>query len=206
MGIDVWVLRTNVAPIEAETAAAAPAATTQSRGIQQVADAIGPITETQTDAPKPAPKPAAPQKLKETPSFTLALFHYGTVGICISVAPGQSPPRKFCDDVARAAGGDVGGVRYQQLEWPMVKSSSIDQSIDAARAVVAQKFSLLPQQVMIFGSDVCNYFAPIEAGSPGTTIRHEERRFTLMPAVAEVMSSASHKRQLWQLICQEVAE
>jgi hypothetical protein len=79
-------------------------------------------------------------------------------------------PRRLCDDIAGLMGGNPEGLRFRQLDWPMVNNSAIDQSADAAREVVTQKFSL-----------------PARAG---------RQEILLVPSVRALMDSAAQKRQL----------
>lgn len=193
MGIDVWVPRVSGAVdigVQEEASSATP-----------LPDAAAPKSFSQKKAERPAPrrKVAAPPP---APAFSLALLHYGSVGLCLSLEAGGKLPRRFCDDVARAGRGDVENARFQQLDWPMLKSTSIDQSIDVAREVVARKFLWLPDRIFVFGEDVCDYHQAIAAAKPGQVVRAEPKHYTLMGGVFEVMASADAKRLLWKLISQ----
>ena len=83
------------------------------------------------------------------PEFMLALFHYETIGICLSLRAESELPRRFCDDVARAMGGSIESVRYQSLKLPMLSTSGNAQSIKAAREGVTQKFRQKPAREMV---------------------------------------------------------
>ncbi len=173
MGIDVWMLRPAV-PVE-------------------------PVDEAKPEEQIEAPvsQPVA----EDTPEFTLAFVHYGTVGLCLSLESGQTEiPRRFCDDLARSMGGNLEAARFQKLEWPMVKSPGIDQSIETAREVVAEKLDVLPPTVLMFGEDIKIYFAPLADHETGTIRKVQGRSIALFESSLQVMASATHKSTVWHVI------
>ena len=130
------------------------------------------------------------------PRFRLALLHYKTVALVVSLEEKMDPPKRLCDDIARLLGGDLEGLRYRLLEWPMLNTSGIDQSLSSARQVVTQKFGQLPNKVLIFGSEVSDYFGAIESLVPGKPGKVGRQSFIVVPSLLETMSSASAKRAL----------
>lgn len=199
MGVDVWVSR----PPKEEGITGPVPATRPEPPIPASAalkvQARAPLPE--RSAPSQAAEGrAARQVPEEVPRFSFALLRYGSVGLCLSLANEEKLPRRFCDDVARAAGGDVESAEFQQLNWPMVKSASLDQCLDAAREVVTHKFSQLPDRIFVFGHDVCAYHHPIARGKPGEVVRDGAKQYVLMAGASEVMASPAEKRRLWKLI------
>lgn len=217
MGIDVWTSRPTVAP---QMVAAVEAAIEPPNNAQNNAQNDAP-SDAQNNAPSDAtnnlankptgiPRQAAAKKVeadvevqaevaetgKKIPEFMLALFHYETVGICLSLSAESELPRRFCDDVARAMGGNIESVRYQLLKWPMLSTSGIDQSINAAREVVTQKFRQMPARVLVFGDDVGEYYnplrdlAPLSAGAVGV------QTLLKVPSLRDLLESGSAKRDL----------
>ncbi|MDE0991411.1 MAG: hypothetical protein OSA83_19555, partial [Pseudomonadales bacterium] len=159
MGIDVWTSRSAVAPqvVAAVEAAIEPANSPTGMSRQAPAKKVETDTTVQTGDAAIG---------KQIPEFMLALFHYETIGICLSLRAESELPRRFCDDVARAMGGSIASVRYQLLKWPMLSTSGIDQSINAAREVVTQKFRQMPARVLVFGDDVDEYYNPLRDLAP----------------------------------------
>ncbi len=162
--------------------------------VSATAATSAPISDSKKAATAPATPTAA--QASEIPRFRLALFHYGSLGLCLSLDTADKLPRRFCDDLARSFGGNIDAVKYHQLEWPMLSTSGIDQSIKAAREVVTQKFRLLPPMVLVFGQDVAEYYPPLdtlEAFSPG---RVGPQQFLLIPSLSEFMRSGVEKKRL----------
>jgi hypothetical protein len=126
----------------------------------------------------------------------LALFHYETIGICLSLRAESELPRRFCDDVARAMGGSIESVRYQLLKWPMLSTSGIDQSINAAREVVTQKFRQMPARVLVFGDDVDEYYNPLRDLAPLSVGAVGVQTFLKVPSLKGLLGSGSAKREL----------
>jgi hypothetical protein len=195
MGIEVWSLRQSHSPespgvSEKGAARQRQPARADSRKVQH----------------QPAPKiaidsePRIPASI-DLPVFQLAFLHYQSIGFCISLPKGvEGVPRRFCDDIARVAGGDIKAAKHHQLNWPMLNNSSIDQSLKAAKEVVAQKFGLLPKTVFVFGEDIRGYFdgiADLEIGS-GRTVRGQE--MFLFTSISQLMDSSNHKKSLWQFL------
>ena len=201
MGIDVWTSRPTVAP----------------QMVAAVEAAIEPPNNAQNNAPSDAtnnltgiPRQAAAKKVeadvevqagvaetgKKIPEFMLALFHYETVGICLSLSAESELPRRFCDDVARAMGGNIESVRYQLLKWPMLSTSGIDQSINAAREVVTQKFRQMPARVLVFGDDVGEYYNPLRDLAPLSPGAVGVQTLLKVPSLKDLLDSGSAKREL----------
>jgi hypothetical protein len=192
MGIDVWTTRPAVAPpLEAAAELAIKPANRQT-AVEKVrklekAEIVKPDTPVQVgDA----------ASVKEIPEFMLALFHYETIGICLSLRAESELPRRFCDDLARAMGGNIKSVRYQLLKWPMLSTSGIDQSINAAREVVTQKFRQMPSRVLVFGSDVGEYYNPLRDLSPMSVGAVGAQTFLMVPSLKDFLGSGSAKREL----------
>ncbi len=144
MGIEVWMLRDNSAVLPES----APGHEIPSPVKQRV-------TKENHQMSIPEAEPAIPR-------FRFAMLHYGSVGFCLSLTEGAELPRRFCDDVARVMAADLQALKFQIVEWPMLDTSGIDQSIDAARQVITQKFGVLPPKVIVVGADVAEYFGPLE--------------------------------------------
>ncbi len=170
---------------------------------RQVAEALaGTAVEAGEEA---VAKPTTRQERPAQPRFTLAFLHYDQLGLCLCLPDGQAKvPRLFCDDIARALGNDPETARFQLLEWPMLKhSSSIDQSIDAAIQVVAQKFSLLPGTVLVFGEAAKQYHPGLETLVVAGGVQElAGQTVYLFDEVSQVMQSAATKRTLWQTLRQ----
>jgi len=183
MGIDVWTSRPAVAlPVDA---AAEPAIKPANR--RAAVEKVKPDTPVQVgDA----------ASVKKTPEFMLALFHYETIGICLSLRAESELPRRFCDDLARAMGGNIESVRYQLLKWPMLSTSGIDQSIKAAREVVTQKFRQMPSRVLVFGQDVGEYYNPLRDLAPMSVGAVGAQTFLMVPSLKDLLGSGSAKREL----------
>jgi len=189
MGIDVWTSRSAIAP--------------------QVVVAVGSaiqsmnsLTEMSTQAPDRDVETAAAVQTEAAlvgtplPEFMLALLHYETVGLCLSLGAESELPRRFCDDVARTMGGNIESLRYQLLKWPMLSTSGIDQSINAAREVVTQKFRQMPSKVLVFGDDVGDYYNPLRDLAPMSTGAVGAQTFLRVPSLTELLGSGSSKREL----------
>jgi len=186
MGIDVWTSRPAVAlPVDA---AAEPAIKPANRQA-----AVEKVEKVKPDTPAQVGDAASG---KEIPEFMLALFHYETIGICLSLRAESELPRRFCDDVARAMGGNIKSVRYQLLKWPMLSTSGIDQSINAAREVVTQKFRQMPSRVLVFGKDVGEYYNPMRDLSPMSVGTVGAQTFLMVPSLKDLLGSGSAKREL----------
>ena len=191
MGIDVWTSRpATPQPIpevpRKPTESAAPVvlkAKQASQAARQILEAPGlPVIHAEVN--------------RTVPEFLLALFHYETMGICLSLRSESELPKRFCDDVARTMGANIESVRYQLLQWPMLSTSGIDQSIKAAREVVTQKFSQMPARVVVFGSDVIEYYHPLGDLAPMSPGVVGARSFLLVPSLKAVLGSGAAKREL----------
>lgn len=181
MGIDVWSIRPAV-DRQPPVAGSSP--------VSDVVRAIG-------AAPEPLPpNRTAGAEAEAVPRFRLALLHYGTFGICVSLKESEKLPRRFCDDLARVMGGDIEALRYHELVWPMLSTSGIDQSVNAAREVVTRKLRMLPSQVLVLGDEVAEYFAPLREARQAPYVLGPQG-FLLQPALAETMASADVKRELF---------
>ena len=189
MGIDVWTSRSVVAPqmVAAVEAAIEPAS--RSTVMSRPAPAIkieADVTVQTGDAAMGEP----------IPEFMLALFHYETIGICLSLRAESELPRRFCDDVARAMGGNVESVRYHLLKWPMLSTSGIDQSINAAREVVTQKFRQMPARVLVFGDDVGDYYNPLRDMAPLSVGVVGVQTFLKVSSLKDLLGAGSAKHEL----------
>ncbi|MCS5574246.1 MAG: hypothetical protein NZ789_15040 [Pseudomonadales bacterium] len=189
MGIDVWTSRSAVAPQVVATVDAAIEPANSPTGMSRQAAA----KKVETDAAVQIGDAATG---KQIPEFMLALFHYETIGICLSLRAESELPRRFCDDVARAMGGNIESVRYQLLKWPMLSTSGIDQSINAAREVVTQKFRQMPARVLVFGDDVGEYYYPLRDLAPLSVGAVGVQTFLKAPSLKGLLGSGSAKREL----------
>lgn len=107
-------------------------------------------------------------------------------------------PERFCDNLAIALAQDIERKQVKPpLEWPMV-GKGIDQSLEAARQVVAHHIAQLPPLTLVFGEAMPHYYPPLEAAKPNGETTTEGRRLLLLPGVEAVMQSATLKRELWQ--------
>jgi hypothetical protein len=189
MGIDVWTSRPAVDDqvIAVAQAPVKPANSQAGMSGQASVNKVEAVAQVQTE------DAAA---VKEIPEFMLALFHYETVGICLSLRAESELPRRFCDDIARAMGGNIESMRYQLLKWPMLSTSGIDQSINAAREVVTQKFRQMPSRVLVFGEDVGEYYNPLRDLSPMSVGAVGAQTFLMVPSLKDLLGSGSAKREL----------
>ena len=134
------------------------------------------------------------------PSLRFAMLHYGSLGICLSLPEEAYLPRRFCDDVARFMAADLEGLKLQIFEWPMLDTSGIDQSIDAAREVVTQKLGALPAQVIVIGENVSDYFGPLEKIGDEAQVLIGEQSYLVILSLAELLKSGTKKRRLMALL------
>ena len=183
MGIEVWRLRQSPP---------AMATTEEVQSDQNVIKATPVENNAETEPTPPSPE-------SHVPRFRIAFLHYESVGFCLSLAPEADLPRRFCDDLARVLGGDVGAVRFQMLEWPMLNTSGIDQSEAAARQVVTQKFSQLPSRVVVLG-EVPAYFGPLENIEAEKPTNIGRQQYLQIPELADLMQSSIRKRQLLSIL------
>ena len=189
MGIDVWLTRVATAPGVVG-------------GVESAIQSMNSVTEVSTQAPDSDVETLVTVQSEEAlagtplPEFILALFHYKTVGICLSLGAESELPRRFCDDVARIMGGNIESLRYQLLKWPMLSTSGIDQSITAAREVVTQKFRQMPSKVLVFGDDVGDYYNPLRDLAPMSVGAVGAQTFLKVPSLKELLGSGSSKREL----------
>jgi hypothetical protein len=189
MGIDVWASRSAIAP---EVVVA----------VESAIQSMNSLTEMSTQALDRDVETTAPVQTEEAlagtplPEFILALFHYETVGICLSLGAESELPRRFCDDVARTMGGNIESLRFQLLKWPMLSTSGIDQSINAAREVVTQKFRQMPSKVLVFGDDVGDYYNPLRDLAPMSVGAVGAQAFLKVPSLKKLLESGSSKREL----------
>ena len=192
MGIDVWTSRSALAP-QVDVDAEPSTQRANSQDPASVQPVVEQVKKAKADAPVQADPPIVDQ---EIPRFMLALFHYETIGICLSLGAESDLPRRFCDDLARAMGGNVQSVRYQLLKWPMLSTSGIDQSINAAREVVTQKFRQMPSRVLVFGDDVGEYYNPLRDLAPMSVGAVGAQTFLKIPSLKDFLVSGSSKREL----------
>ena len=93
-------------------------------------------------------------------------------------------------------GAEVEGVRYQELKWPMLNTSGIDQSVNAAREFVTQKFRALPTRVVVIGEDVAEYFGPLrDLGAEPKLMGNQS--YLMIPSMTRTAESAEIKRSLF---------
>jgi len=198
MGIEVWTLR-DVEIAEGQPALVSTAtdlgAREESLGALGLAKQINEKAETSTNAHGVKEKTVSPN-ISPSPEFRFALLHYETVGFCVSLSDVKELRRRIFDDIARFMAADPKTMKQQVIEWPMLESLSIDQSLDAARQVVTQKFRLLPAKVIVVGSDVVPYFGPLEKALTETPVLVGSQSYLLIPSVSELMESAQRKRDL----------
>ena len=76
------------------------------------------------------------------------------------------------------------------------KHSGIDQSINAAREVVTQKFRQMPSKVLVFGDDVGDYYNPLRDLAPMSVGAVGAQTFLKVPSLKELLGSGSSKREL----------
>jgi len=189
MGIDVWTSRSAIAP---EVMVA----------VESAIQSMNSLTEMSTQAPDRDVETTALVQTEEAlagtpfPEFMLALFHYETVGICLSLGAESELPRRFCDDVARTMGGNIESPRFQLLKWPMLSTSGIDQSINAAREVVTQKLRQMPSKVLVFGDDVGDYYNPLRDLAPMSVGTVGAQTFLKVRSLKDLLGSGSSKRAL----------
>ena len=145
-------------------------------------------------------KKSVSHNASSSPQFRFALLHYVTVGFCVSLSEVEELRRRIFDDIARFMGADPKTMKQQIIEWPILKTSSIDQSLDSARQVVTQKFGLLPAKVIVIGSDVVPYFGPLEKALIETPVLVGDQSYLLIPSFSELMRSAQRKRELMALL------
>ena len=188
MGIEVWRLRGS-ASIEVPVTPAARL---------PIRPEINPLPELEPAAV--SPETVAPVSSEPVPQFRLAFLHYQTLGICLALEPGEEVPRRFCDDIARFLGGEVSDLKFQLLDWPMLNTSGIDQSLTAARQVVTQKFNLMPSKVLVFGNDVSTYFGPLEKAELDNPVLVGRQQYLVTGALRELMPSTAGKRHLLSIL------
>ncbi len=189
MGIDVWSVRPdNPAPVQPSSGHSP---------MPDLVKAIGAAPEPSKKAPVPKQEPVHEAPVAaEVPQFRFALLHYGSLGVCVSLGESDSLPRRFCDDLARVMGADIDSVRYQELKWPMLNTSGIDQSVNAAREFVTQKFRALPTRVVVIGEDVAEYFGPLrDLGAEPKLVGNQS--YLMIPSMAQTAASADIKRSLF---------
>ena len=189
MGIDVWTSRSAITP---QVVVA----------VESAIQSMNSLTEMSTQAPDRDVETTAAVQTEAAlvgtplPEFMLALLHYETVGLCLSLRAESELPRRFCDDVARTMGGNIESLRYQLLKWPMLSTSGIDQSINAAREVVTQKFRQMPSKVLVFGDDVGDYYNPLRDLAPMSVGAVGAQAFLKVLSLKELLGSGSSKREL----------
>lgn len=222
MGIEVWSLRSGMTPANLDLAnsdaASAKPSTPSSK--KPSASSLTPIealkaqvaptgedsveaaqgqrrsTGVENSADQAADQTAHPSGDKSVPSFRYAMLHYDSVGVCISLPQESEVPRRLCDDLARLMGGDIKAVKFQELKWPMLSNSGIDQSLGAARQVVTEKFRLLPQKVIVIGADVGHCFQPVQDLAHMTHGRFGAQAYFLIDSADALISSSETKRRL----------
>lgn len=195
MGIDIWTRRA-AQPVAEVTIPTLPDVEIEKpsriRAVRQtqIRDEPGPLKDV----------------FAETPNFRLALLHYGSVGLCCLMGVEKKGddkarfPRRLCDDIARAVGGNVDGVQYRELAWPMLDTPGIDQSIGPARDVVTQKIKSLPSRVLVMGAEVGRYFPPVEGITIMQTVRFGSQDFLMLPDTGQILAGTVNKRELMTVL------
>ena len=191
MGIEVWTLRPG--PEAGDMPASSPSP------VESRAGKAGETVATRESDSVSRPLPVKPMT-DEVPEFRFELLHYETVGICISLAADAGLPRRFCDDIARTMGASIDKARFQMLEWPMLNTSGIDQSLSAARQVLTQKFSIMPRRTVVIGTDVPRFYGPLRSMEPGVPGQAGNQSFLFVPSLVELMGSAAEKRKLMRTL------
>lgn len=192
MGIEVWTLRGKAtAPREALPDVAVP-------------EVSLPVATASSEEPREPmvsqPASASPAMHPTVPTFRFAMLHYGTLGFCLALEEGTDIPRRFCDDVVRVMAAEPQSLKQQIVTWPMLETSGIDQSFDAARQVVTQKFSQMPAKVIVVGSEVVQYFGPLEKAQTNAPVRVGSQSYLLISSLPDILKSADRKRELMTLL------
>ena len=207
MGIDVWSRRPPPVVVKENVKEKTKAATGRAdkpKRAEHIANATRPSRKVPASG-------KVPPITHEVPRFSLAFFHYGSIGLCLSLNNEETRvPRRLCDDLARVMNGNIEAVRFHRLDWPMLSTTGIDQSINAAREVVTQKFSTLPARVIVIGRDVADYYEPlanVQAHLPGDAGGQKigGQSVMLIPSLEEFMTSAQAKRDLLPALYQWLA-
>ena len=204
MGIEVWVLKREEEEIVEKQSTSVliepdPGARQNSLDALNFRKQFSAESKTSTNAPLLAEKAVSPN-VSSSPQFRFALLHYMTVGFCVSLSEMDELPRRIFDDIARFMGAHPKTMKQQIIEWPMLETSSIDQSLDAARQVVTQKFGLLPAKVIVMGYDLVPYFGPLEKALMETPVLVGSQSYLLIPSLSELKRSAQRKRELLALL------
>ena len=204
MGIEVWRYRAPgpLAVAEASSAPGARSSQYAGGGIDAAAAVLKQTAPTPEARQHKQAAPAGPSPAKQArsrepvPEFRLGLLRYENLGIVVSLTPGEAVPRRLCDDIARLLAGQHETPSYHLLEWPMLDSSSIDQSLSAARQVVTQKLTQLSGRVLVLGEGLGEYFGPLASLADGEAADIGRQSFMLVSNLAALKSSADQKRQL----------
>ncbi len=201
MGIDVWE-RKSLYPSEpdpsvspASTEVEAPAGNASASSRQKPVQSRASDNDTSATVTS-----AAVTGAEEQPRFRLGMYHYESVGVCLLLDEKSEMPRRLCDDIARSAGGNLEAVRFQELKWPMLETAGIDQSLDAAREVVTQKFHALPNRVIVFGAGLATYFQPLSNVTAFQPTSAGRQSLLLVPDLAQFQNSADEKRQFLRVL------
>jgi hypothetical protein len=217
MGIDVWVLRENVAadggalsrlstqaPAPERVPAWGPAS--PSKFVQPVS-ALAVKQSIPTEAATKTQAVAAPEFLMCLLDFSrderelscLFLLPYSATGL---------PPEinRFAADVAIACLGGPCEPRRTDLRWPMVKSSHIAQSADDAKQVVIGKVKACGRDVLVFGSEAlayCGLEPSVESGAESSAaagIGAHGKRLWPLADFDHYSSAAKAKAPLWRTL------
>lgn len=197
MGIEVWTRRALVPAVpkgpDAPAGLASGAKQDTAPAVVETAAAAVPSIR----ASLPTPVETRPP---EVPRFRLGMLHYGDFSVCMLLAEKAEFPRRFSDDVARLMGADIAAARYQQLDWPMLDTQGIDQSVHAAREVVMRKFSVLGRQVLVIGTDIGDYYLPLAGFEPLVPRTVDRQSMLWVPGLRTVTASADSKQQFMYLL------
>ena len=194
MGIDVWTSRPPYVPLS--SAPSIFESTSASSMLVKDPALFSEQRKNEGSAQGPKDLPGT-----QIPKFMFALFHYETIGICISLPSEKDLHRSFCDDVARAMGGNISSVRYQLLKWPMLSAPDVDQSISVAREVVTQKFRQMPPKFLVFGDDARRYYKPLRDLIPFSAATNGLQSLMIVPSLKTLLSSSSLKHELMLALC-----
>jgi hypothetical protein len=204
MGIEVWRYRAP-GPLAVSEAPSAPGPRPSQNAAAGIDAAAAVLKRTASTPAVRQDKQAAPSRpssaqqrdsREPVPEFRLGLLRYETLGIVVSLSPTGTVPRRLCDDIVRLLAGQHETPSYHLLEWPMLDSSSIDQSLSAARQVVTQKLTQLPSRVLVLGEGLGEYFGPLASLADGEAADIGRQNFMLVSNLEALKSSADQKRQL----------
>lgn len=193
MGIDVWLLRDGFAAGGDEAGSGNDPAKTKSPAAPQsvpLPAVSHPGFTGASSARTAATHPAAPGQVP--PRFNLCFCHYERLSLCFSLpeaAEGlDAGLRRFSDDIALALGISA-APRISALSWPMVDAPHLDQSEQAAGAVIRQRMQQAGDIHLLFGATVERWVGSYCQGQQ-----------VLLEDIATYLAKPQEKRSLWQAI------